>query len=72
VIAVLFFQIAFASYYGFFGKTEVFMVNSLGLPFDSGSIFVTVLLIALFYFGCNTLTKGLATYNTLILCVLLS
>jgi hypothetical protein len=36
---------------GFFGKTEVFMVNSLGLPFDSGSIFVTVLLIALFYFG---------------------
>jgi hypothetical protein len=45
------------------------MVNSLGLPFDSGSIFVTVLLIALFYFGLQ-LTKGLATYNTLILCVL--
>jgi hypothetical protein len=61
VIAVfIYFQIAFASYYGFFGKTEVFMVNSLGLPFDSGSIFVTVLLIALFYFGLQyTNKKGL-------------
>jgi hypothetical protein len=56
---------------GFFGKTEVFMVNSLGLPFDSGTIFVTILLAALFYFGLKyTNNKGLATYNTLILCVL--
>jgi NhaP-type Na+/H+ or K+/H+ antiporter len=62
VIAVLLFifKLLFASYYGFFGKTEVFMVNSLGLPFDSGSIFVTVLLIALFYFGLQyTNKKGL-------------
>jgi uncharacterized membrane-anchored protein len=44
---------------GFFGKTEVFMVNSLGLPFDSGSIFVTVLLIALFYFWFALTKKGL-------------
>jgi hypothetical protein len=33
------------------------MVNSLGLPFDSGSIFVTVLLIALFYFGLQYTNK---------------
>ncbi|MCL6460590.1 MAG: DUF2723 domain-containing protein [Flavobacterium micromati] len=56
---------------GFFGKTEVFMVNSLGLPFDSGTIFVTIVMIALFYFGLNyTRNKGMVTYNTLILCIL--
>ncbi|MFN4199138.1 MAG: DUF2723 domain-containing protein, partial [Flavobacterium sp.] len=54
-----------------FGKTEVFMVNSLGLPFDSGTIFMTVLLIVLFYFGLeSTRKRGLVFYNTLILCVL--
>ena len=73
VIAVLLFifKLLLPLTMGFFGKTEVFMVNSLGLPFDSGSIFVTVLLIALFYFGLQyTNKKGFATYNTLILCVL--
>ncbi|REH00183.1 uncharacterized protein DUF2723 [Flavobacterium aquicola] len=55
----------------FFGKTEVFMVNSMGLPFNSGTIFVTLLLIAFFYFGLNyTRKKGLTHYNTLILCIL--
>ncbi|ELV7525617.1 DUF2723 domain-containing protein [Flavobacterium psychrophilum] len=55
----------------FFGDTEVFMVNNLGLPFDSGTIFVTLLLIALFYFGLKyTQEKGKPLYNTLILCVL--
>ncbi len=54
-----------------FGKTEVFMVNEMGLPFNSGTIFVTLVLIALFYFGLKyTKSKGLITYNTLILCVL--
>ena len=73
VIAILLFifKLLLPLTMGFFGKTEVFMVNSLGLPFDSGSIFVTVLLIALFYFGLQyTNKKGLATYNTVILCVL--
>ena len=55
----------------FFGKTEVFMVNEMGLPFDSGTIFVVLLFIAFFYFGLKyTRAKGLVTYNTLILCVL--
>ena len=55
----------------FFGKTEVFMVNSLGLPFDSGTIFVVLLLIAFFYFSLNyTHKKGLVKYNTMILCIL--
>ena len=73
VIAVLLFifKLLLPMTMGFFGLTEVFMVNSLGLPFDSGTIFVTILLIALFYFGLKyTQNKGLVTYNTLILCIL--
>ncbi|UFH36619.1 glycosyltransferase family 117 protein [Flavobacterium acetivorans] len=55
----------------FFAETEVFTVNALGMPFNSGTIFVTILLIALFYFGLKyTQNKGLVTYNTLILCIL--
>jgi hypothetical protein len=55
----------------FFGATEVFMVNSLGLPFDSGTLFVTVLIIAAFYFGLKyTHAKGKVLYNTLLLCIL--
>ena len=55
----------------FFGKTEVFMVNELGLPFDSGTIFVGLLFVAFFYFGLKyTKQKGLVFYNTIILCIL--
>jgi len=55
----------------FFGKTEVFMVNSMGLPFNSGTIFVALLFIAFFYFGLKfTKQKGLIFYNTIILCIL--
>jgi hypothetical protein len=73
VIAILLFifKLLLPMTMGFFGKTEVFMVNSLGLPFDSGTILVTVLLAALFYFGLKyTNNRGLVNYNTLILCVL--
>lgn len=55
----------------FFGKTEVYMVNELGLPFDSGTIFVVLILVAFFYFGLNyTQKKGYVQINTLILCIL--
>ncbi|MEO0059628.1 MAG: hypothetical protein RLZZ312_1275 [Bacteroidota bacterium] len=54
-----------------FGKTEIFMVNSIGLPFDSGTVFVALLLIAFFYFGLKyTHDQGFVQLNTLILCVL--
>jgi hypothetical protein len=43
----------------FFGKTEIFMVNNFGLPFDSGTIFVFLLFVAFFYFGLKyTKQKG--------------
>ena len=55
----------------FFGKTEIYMVNNLVLPFDSGTIFVALLFIAFFYFGLKyTKKKGLVFYNTIILCIL--
>jgi len=55
----------------FFGKTEIYMVNNLGLPFDSGTIFVFLLFVAFFYFGLKyTKEKGHIFYNTIILCIL--
>lgn len=56
---------------GLFGKTEIFMVNSMGMPFNSGTIFVSLALIAGFYFGLKyTKQKGFVHINTAILCVL--
>ncbi len=56
---------------GFFGKTEIFMVNELGLPFNSGTIFAFLLIVAAFYYGLQyTKKKGHVFYNTLILSTL--
>ncbi len=73
VVAVLLFifQLLLPLTMAFFGKTEIFMVNSLGLPFNSGTIFVAVLFIAGFYFGLKyTLDNNLPKYNTMLLCIL--
>jgi len=54
-----------------FGKTEVFMVNTFGLPFDSGTIITALALIAFFYFGLKyTRSKNLPQFNTILLCIL--
>lgn len=73
VIAILLFifKLLLPLTMAFFGKTEVFMVNEMGMPFDSGTIFVALLFIAFFYFGLKyTKQKGLIFYNTIILCIL--
>ena len=55
----------------FFGKSEIFMVNNLGLPFNSGTVLVAILFVAFFFFGLRyTRQKGLVFYNTIILCIL--
>lgn len=55
----------------FFGKSEIFMVNNLGLPFNSGTVIVALLFVAFFFFGLRyTRQKGLVFYNTIILCIL--
>lgn len=73
VIAILLFifKLLLPLTMAFFGKTEVFMVNELGMPFNSGTIFVVLLLTAFFYFGLKyTRIKGHVHFNTLILCIL--
>lgn len=73
VIAVLLFifKLLLPLTMGLFGGMEVFMVNSLGLPFDSGTIFVAVLIIAFFWFALKyTRQNGHVQSNTLLLSVL--
>ena len=73
VVAVLFFIFKFLIPYViiFVGKTEIFMVNNLGLPFNSGTIFAFLILIFAFYFGLTyTQKKGFVQLNTLVLCLL--
>jgi hypothetical protein len=55
----------------FFGKMEIFMVNSIGLPFNSGTIIALLLIVGFFYFGLKyTREKGHPFYNTGLLCIL--
>jgi len=73
MILVLFFVFGFLLPYtlALFGKTEIFMVNSLGMPFNSGTIFAFLFVIAFFYFGLRfTQKKNLPVYNTFLLCIL--
>ena len=55
----------------YFSVMEVFFVNSIGLPFNSGTIIAGVLLISFFYYGITyTIKNNLKTLNTISLCVL--
>ncbi|MEZ4798126.1 MAG: DUF2723 domain-containing protein [Flavobacteriaceae bacterium] len=54
----------------YFSALEIFFVNSIGLPFNSGSVIAGVLLVAAFYFGIKyTREKVLKHFNTAILCI---
>ena len=54
----------------YFSALEIFFVNSVGLPFNSGSIIAFVMLALAIYFGLNyTKKKGYITLNTGLLCV---
>jgi MFS family permease len=74
-IAVLVLGIVFAAIIPFilnmFGKLEIFFVNTIGLPFNSGTIFALLVLVAGAAFGLiYTRRKELPMANTLILSVL--
>ena len=73
VVAVLLVVFGFLLPYTmiFFGKSEIFFVNSIGLPFNSGTIIAFVLLVSLFVFGLKyTREKQKQFANTVILSVL--
>ncbi|WBX71359.1 glycosyltransferase family 117 protein [Tenacibaculum retecalamus] len=55
----------------FFSVSELFFINQIGLPFNTGTIVAGIVLIALFFFGLKyTRTKNLVMANTLVLSVL--
>lgn len=55
----------------FFAASELFFTNSLGLPFNTGTVIALLVIVALFYFGINyTRKKNYFQLNTLFLCIL--
>ncbi len=71
LVLVFVFKMLFPYTLKYFSALELFFVNSIGLPFNSGSIIAFLLLIAAFYFGINyTHKKQYVQANTLILSVL--
>ena len=71
VVAILMLVYKFSLTYvlKIFGWGEVFFVNQIGLPFNSGTIIIGVLFIAAFYFVLNyTRKNNFHTANTITLC----
>ncbi len=73
VIAILMLVYKFSLTYVLkvFGWGEVFFINSIGLPFNSGSIIIGLLFVAAFYFGLSYTRKhNFKTANTIVLCLM--
>ena len=70
-VLILVFKFIFPFTLKFFSASELFFINSIGLPYNSGSIIAAIILIVLFYFGLNYTRKAKkVTANTLILSLL--
>ena len=70
-ILLIIFKLLLPSTLAFFGKAEVFFVNTMGLPFESGTIIAALVIISLFYFSLKyTRKKNLINLNTSILAIL--
>ncbi|MGB5941893.1 MAG: DUF2723 domain-containing protein [Leeuwenhoekiella sp.] len=73
VVAILLFIFKFLLPYtlSFFGYAEVFFVNQIGLPFNSGTIIAGLIFIAVFYYLLQfTQKKSYYQLNTLVLSIL--
>ena len=69
-ILLFIFKLLLPSTLKLFGYLEVFFVNELGLPFNSGTIFTGFLLVFLLYSSIKyTYKRKLYNLNTLILCL---
>ncbi|MDC1540337.1 DUF2723 domain-containing protein [Flavobacteriaceae bacterium] len=54
----------------YFSVLEIFFVNAVGLPFNSGSIIALIVLVGFIYWGLNyTRKKGYVRLNTGLLCI---
>ncbi len=73
VIAILMLVYKFSLTYvlKLFGWGEVFFINNVGLPFNSGTAIIFILFVAAFYFGLNYTRKNqFKTANTIVLCLM--
>ncbi|HMB62201.1 MAG TPA: DUF2723 domain-containing protein [Eudoraea sp.] len=73
VIAILMLVYKFSLTYvlKLFGWSEVFFINSIGLPFNSGTIIMGLLFAAAFYFGLRYTRKhNYKKMNTMVLCAM--
>lgn len=75
IVAILFLAFTFKFLFPFtlryFSAMELFFVNNMGLPFNSGSIIAALLLIGLFYYAIRyTRKKNFTGVNTMVLSVL--
>ncbi|GIZ14397.1 DUF2723 domain-containing protein [Capnocytophaga catalasegens] len=70
-ILLLIFKLILPYTLAFFGETEVFFVNSLGLPFNSGTIFAGIVIITFFVWALRFSYKKQKPYlQTITLCLL--
>lgn len=70
-ILLFIFKLLLPSTLALFGKMEVFFVNQVNLPFNSGTIITGLLFLLFFYFGLGyTQRKNYINLNTGLLCVL--
>ncbi|MGB5647679.1 MAG: DUF2723 domain-containing protein [Muriicola sp.] len=54
-----------------FGWSEVFFINSIGLPFNSGSIIMGLIFIGVFFYALSyTRKNNFRTANTIVLCLM--
>ena len=71
MVLMLVFKFLFPFTLKFFSASELFFINTIGMPYNSGSIIAALVLVAFFYFGLNiTRKKNKVHTNTLILSVL--
>ncbi|WP_108866523.1 DUF2723 domain-containing protein [Aquimarina aquimarini] len=71
LILLFIFKLLLPSTLKFFGIAEVFFINTIGLPFNSGTIIAGLIIIAVFYFSIKyTREKNYTQVNTLLLCIM--
>lgn len=70
VVLAFTFKIIFPVTMTFFGKTEIFVVNNLGMPFNYGTVIATIILAAVIYLIIRASHKyGSPLLNTISWCV---
>ena len=70
-ILLFIFKLLLPTTLAFFGNSEVFFVNKMGLPFNSGTLIAALCIVLFFYYSLKyTRNQKWINVNTAILCVL--